>query len=717
MTFADLIKEASSTSRTVSANWSNLMDYTHNKEQIAHLIEYPLDRSLRAMQANLSAQEFIIDESGILGRKYDTEFDGAKGTFLPEQIRIINNTIVFTKDNWETAALALGKTEYGYGLIAEVLVGNIILGEQISIGSKSERVTINDQGILIKNDYGDAVFAADASGNLSLTGAINATALTIKKEIANGAGLAVSDDVKKVEEDVGNLADSIKDVENGVGELATTIRQEFKAADGELKSTIEKTVETNYATKDSLTQATDEIKTNYATKTELTQTANGISAKVSAIENDYVTESELKQTADGISATVSEIKEDYAPKESGDTSFSYVLTASNFALKSNEDEVFRCDKDGIYVSGKGEFTGTINADRGTIGGFTIGERSISSGETGNGLTFDSRGVIITNSMGINESFSANVVNCTKMQGKASGAASLSFEESYGEIENVTVQVRHSVTEQGNQAAGTYSEGSVSVTVETSKNLKNSRTFTVTTIYSSGSKYEPVTDPGIKKTYYLTITAGSKNKSTSIPHVLHEKTQDRPGLFFTYAILRSVSVSPTSFTQLSGVTKKAISSDGGIMPTSSGLYLGDESHRWRVFSTTDSDSSDRKLKTCIENLSQDLAFKLIGGLIPRAYKFKDFKTPRKRAGFIAQEVEELLLSIGLTTEDLALVSKSKPQELDGEDNVYSIEYKGFIAPLVKVVQGLIQKVNDMERKYSNFHQRFIFYRGNLVFQYY
>lgn len=188
-------------------------------------------------------------------------------------------------------------------------------------------------------------------------------------------------------------------------------------------------------------------------------------------------------------------------------------------------------------------------------------------------------------------------------------------------------------------------------------------------------------------------------------MLHEKTQDRPGLFFTYAILRSVSVSPTSFTQLSGVTKKAISSDGGIMPTSSGLYLGDESHRWRVFSTTDSDSSDRKLKTCIENLSQDLAFKLIGGLIPRTYKFKDFKTPRKRAGFIAQEVEELLLSIGLTTEDLALVSKSKPQELDGEDNVYSIEYKGFIAPLVKVVQGLIQKVNDMERKYSNFHQRF------------
>lgn len=673
MTFADLIKEASSTSRTIAANWSNLMDYTHNKEQITHLIEYPLDRSLRAMQANLSNQEFIIDGSGILGRKYDTEFDGAKGTFLPEQVRMINNTIIFTKDNWETAALALGKTEYGYGLIAEVLVGNIILGEQISIGSKSERVTINDDGILIKNDKGDAVFSADESGNLSLKGKITATGLEIDSDIAKGAGLVVPEDVN---------------------ELATAIRQEFKVADGELKSTIEET----YATKSSVS--------------ELKQTADAISAKVSAIENDYVTESVLTQTADGISATVAEIKKDYAskdnltqatdeikknyaPKESGNTSFSYVLTASNFALKSNDDEVFRCDKDGIYVSGKGEFTGTINADGGTIGGFTIGEGSISSGETGNGLTFDSRGVIITNSMEINDSFSADIVHCTKMQGKASGAASLSFEESYGEIEKVTVSVKHTVTEQGDQAAGSYSEGSVKVTVEANKNLKNARTFTVTTVYSSGSKYEPVIDPGIKNTHYVTITAGARSKSITIPHVLHEKTQTSPGLFFTYAMLRNVSVTPTSFTQLSGVTKKAISSDGGIMPTANGLYLGDDSHRWRVFSTADSDSSDRKLKSDIENLSEDLALKLIGGLVPRTYKFKDFKTPRTRAGFIAQEVEELLLSMGLTTKDLALVSKSKPREPDGVDNLYSIEYKGLIAPIVKVVQVLMQKVNDLE----------------------
>lgn len=175
MTFADLLKSSSSTTRKVSSNWSNLMDYSNNKEEITRLIEAPLDRSLRAMQANLASQAFIVDDKGILGRKYDTDSDGANGTFLPEQIRIINNTIMFTEDNWETAALALGKTDHGYGLVASVLVGELILGEQISIGSNSERVRINDNGILIKNNNKQAVFEAKKDGNLVITGTIHAT--------------------------------------------------------------------------------------------------------------------------------------------------------------------------------------------------------------------------------------------------------------------------------------------------------------------------------------------------------------------------------------------------------------------------------------------------------------------------------------------------------------------------------------------------------------
>ena len=75
MTFADLLKETSSATRTVSANWSNLTDYSRNKEKLTSMINAPLDRTLRAAQADMAAQAFIIDDTGILGRKYDAEVE------------------------------------------------------------------------------------------------------------------------------------------------------------------------------------------------------------------------------------------------------------------------------------------------------------------------------------------------------------------------------------------------------------------------------------------------------------------------------------------------------------------------------------------------------------------------------------------------------------------------------------------------------------------
>ena len=90
-------------------------------------------------------------------------------------------------------------------------------------------------------------------------------------------------------------------------------------------------------------------------------------------------------------------------------------------------------------------------------------------------------------------------------------------------------------------------------------------------------------------------------------------------------------------------------------------------------------------------------KLICGLRPRTYKFKVFETPRMRSGFIAQEVEDTLGSMGLTTEDWALVSKTKPNEPDSADNFYALDYKGLIAPIVSVIQNLVGEVNDLREK--------------------
>ena len=117
-------------------------------------------------------EEILYDDNGIIAREYD---DVTK-TFSPEQLRIQNNKIVFTDDNWKTTALAIGKNEYnyyddddvltkgeGYGVNAKFVVGGIISGSQMIAGkiySKNYNGTVGNQnGSIIDMDDGSFSFA------------------------------------------------------------------------------------------------------------------------------------------------------------------------------------------------------------------------------------------------------------------------------------------------------------------------------------------------------------------------------------------------------------------------------------------------------------------------------------------------------------------------------------------------------------------------------
>lgn len=136
--------------------------------------------------------------------------------------------------------------------------------------------------------------------------------------------------------------------------------------------------------------------------------------------------------------------------------------------------------------------------------------------------------------------------------------------------------------------------------------------------------------------------------------------------------------------------------GTIRPGGDGAQnLGNGSHRWAVvYAKSGSiNTSDKNEKKDIQELEEQYSKDIIMGLKPVSYKFIKNDSNRTHNGFIAQDIEESLTSMGITTQDFAAVCKW--QKVCCEDGVndipiegeysYGLRYEELIAPLVKVVQ--------------------------------
>lgn len=123
---------------------------------------------------NNDFDEILYDGNGILARQYDEGLDDYSG----EQVKISHNFIAFTKDNWETTSIGIGKQEFikydkntgayisevGFGISAEYMKSGYIYGSQIIAGeivsknySQSEHT-----GAYIDLDNGYLSFAGGA---------------------------------------------------------------------------------------------------------------------------------------------------------------------------------------------------------------------------------------------------------------------------------------------------------------------------------------------------------------------------------------------------------------------------------------------------------------------------------------------------------------------------------------------------------------------------
>ena len=143
-------------------------------------------------------EEVIIDESGYTSRRLLDD-----GTYDPRQVKLTGRNLVFTDDAWESCKVALGELLFGdgsssYGINAEVLVGDAIIGNNFRI---------------LDNDGNDLFTVVDGRIEASITG-VKDDVETLTQAVMGEDGLIVR---------ITTLEDT------GVTEVTTTTGYTFNA--------------------------------------------------------------------------------------------------------------------------------------------------------------------------------------------------------------------------------------------------------------------------------------------------------------------------------------------------------------------------------------------------------------------------------------------------------------------------------------------------------
>ena len=158
----ELLKQAVTAGKTVatsSNSWQKAVDKSNK-------LEKAISDGLQDCAINIgkaSGQAISWDHTGMHFRKY---IDGSNTEFEPEEMAIMNNSLVATNDSWRTSKAAFGKYvvngEERWGPIAEYVTADTIEGKLI----KGGKIVIGEDGgsQFIVNEDG-SVQITDASGS------------------------------------------------------------------------------------------------------------------------------------------------------------------------------------------------------------------------------------------------------------------------------------------------------------------------------------------------------------------------------------------------------------------------------------------------------------------------------------------------------------------------------------------------------------------------
>lgn len=654
-TYADMLAKAAGTTRTVTANWNEMMDYSNNKLTINELLVNPLDRTLRAAQDNMYNQNFIVDKTGILGRKHKEN----EALFEDEQMRVINNVILFTDDGWKTAKTALGKISYtddgtektAYGLLAEVIVGKLIMGERLSIFNSDNSISLDNAGITVKNaSSGETVFNANSDGTVTVKGAIYATSLALGTGVTIDYGkLTGTPDLSKyvIIQDgymqSGNYAHTPDEIYSTAGMRIDLANRYIRTPNFAINT------DGSVNLKGSVTATSGKIGNCLINSDGSISSANGgftvdaegyitaIGGKIGGLTLEQVvgpdgTTSRLYSDNFQIGSQTGIIEGVYKTT----TSLSFTPSDSASALtttKVSESSITTrfIETDELVIT-----SGELSANTIYVGELTLNGSTLSGGST----------AITMNEAGASRSFYAEV----------------SYEDTYN-MYTVTVKIFDSLTSRN------------------PLNLYNASTFVIH--YLIGMDTSPTATS-------ITIPAGSSEGTVLISKQFWG-IWDRANIWFASSGVSKLQ--QISFSQSTSSTN--IGFRGSLLPSTDNTYtLGSGAKRWNDIYTNNAGNigtSDIALKNTISDIDEKYS-DLFDRLRPVTYKFNDGNSNRLHTGLIANEVKAALDELGISTKDFAAYCSWIKE--DGKEG-YGLRYGEFISLCISEIQKLKIRIKDLD----------------------
>lgn len=230
------IKSVLDSAKSMAGSYESVKRQAKNAQEtgktVSEWVEHGMNATAVAIRDS-DSQSITYDNHGLLARTYDD----ITGEYEPEQLKVVNNTLAITDDNWKTVKAAIGKIHYedpkhpgdmlsAYGVLGETIIGKLLLGEALGIyndggslkfdknglsisnGTNSFVVNPNDETLLSLSNNNGKILWVDTKGGLHLRGDGSGLDIT-SNEAISGVSSAISqlnDEIVLKIDDNGRLA-------------------------------------------------------------------------------------------------------------------------------------------------------------------------------------------------------------------------------------------------------------------------------------------------------------------------------------------------------------------------------------------------------------------------------------------------------------------------------------------------------------------------------